>query len=130
MRPFEVSRVVGAVPPKNKIEDPNGGKVKAKIQSGVAAASMALMCLIVAACGSGVSGHTYADSDGTVKIAFQSGGKAITTMGPMTATCTYTQSSSTVTLTCADQSTQLTVASDGSLNGPPDGMMNKLTKVN
>jgi hypothetical protein len=104
--------------------------MKAKIQDGLAAASLALMCLGVAACGSGVKGHTYADSDGTVKIQFQSGGKAITTMGPITANCSYSQSSSQVTLTCADQSTQLTVASDGSLNGPAGGMLEKLTKVN
>ena len=103
--------------------------MKAKIQNGLAAASLALMCLCVAACGSGVQGHTYADNVGMVKIAFQSGGKAVTTMGPLTATCTYTQSGSQVTLTCADQTTQLAVGSDGSLNGPQDGMLNKLTKV-
>jgi hypothetical protein len=91
---------------------------------------LGLMCLGLAACGKGVTGHTYADGGGMVKIEFQSGGKAITTMGPITASCTYTQSSNQVTLTCADQATVLALGSDGSLSGPPDGMLNKLTKVN
>ena len=95
-----------------------------------ATACLGLMCLGLAACSKGVTGHTYADGGGMVKIEFQSGGKAITTMGPITASCTYTQSSNQVTLTCADQATALAVGSDGSLSGPPDGMLNKLTKVN
>jgi hypothetical protein len=65
-----------------------------------------------------------------VKIDFQSGGKATTTMGPMSSACTYTQNDSKVELTCEGDTTELTLASDGSLNGPPDGMLGKLTKVN
>jgi hypothetical protein len=116
--------------PNSKIEDRTGGKVKTSIQYGMVAASLAMVCLGMAACGSGVKGHTYADSDSTVKIEFQSGGKAVTTMGPITANCSYTQSGSKVELTCADQATELTVGSDGSLNGPAGGMLEKLTKVN
>lgn len=98
-------------------------------RNGIAAAAVALVCFGAAACGSGVSGHTYQDSDGMVKIEFESGGKAITTMGPITVTCTYTQKDKQVMLTCADQTTELTVGSDGSLTGPPDGMLNHLTKI-
>ena len=103
--------------------------MKASLRNGIAAASAALVCFSVAACGSGVSGHTYQDSDGMVKIEFDSGGKAVTTMGPITANCTFTQSSNQVALTCADQTTQLTVNSDGSLSGPTDGMLNHMTRV-
>ena len=103
--------------------------MKAAIQNGIAAAAVALVCISAAACGSGVSGHTYQDSDGMVKIEFDSGGKAVTTMGPITANCTYKQSSNQVSLTCADQTTQLTVNSDGSLSGPADGMLNHMTRV-
>jgi hypothetical protein len=87
------------------------------------------MCLGATACGSGVKGHTYADNEGMVKIEFQSAGKAMTSMGPLTAACTYTESGKQVMLTCADQTTQLTMGSDGALAGPPDGMLNRLTKV-
>jgi hypothetical protein len=107
-----------------------GGIVKANIQYGVAAASVALICLGISACGSSVSGHTYSAPGGMVKIEFQSGGKAMTSMGPMSSSCTYTQSGAKVELTCEGDTTELTVASDGSLNGPPDGMLGKLTKVN
>jgi hypothetical protein len=113
-----------------KIEDGTGGKVKANIQYGVAAASVALMCLGVAGCGNNVSGHTYSGDNGLVKIEFKSGGSATATMGPMSSTCTYTQSGAKVELTCEGDATELTVASDGSLTGPPDGMLAKLTKAN
>ena len=104
--------------------------MKANIQFGAAVAGLALLCLGLAACSKGVTGHTYADGGGMVKIEFQSGGKAITTMGPITATCTYTESGNQVTLTCADTKTELALGSDGTLSGPPDGMLAKLTKVN
>jgi hypothetical protein len=116
--------------PNSNIDDRIGGKVKAKTQHGMAAASLAMMCLGIAACGTSVSGHTYADNGGMVKIEFQSGGTARATQGPITATCTYTQSGNKVELTCEGVVTDLTVASDGSLDGPPDGMLSKLTKVN
>ena len=64
-----------------------------------------------------------------VKIEFQSGGKAFASMGPMTSSCTYTQSGKTISLICEGDTTELTVAGDGSLNGPPDGMLSHLTKV-
>jgi hypothetical protein len=46
-----------------------------------------------AGCGksSSVEGNTYEAPGGVMTIAFQSGGKAITTMGAMSTQCTYTQ---------------------------------------
>lgn len=103
--------------------------MKASLQGVLASAGVALLCLGAAACGSGVSGHTYAGNGDLVKIEFQSGGKAFASMGPMTSTCTYTQSGKTISLICEGDTEQLTMASDGSLSGPPDGMLAHLTKV-
>jgi hypothetical protein len=93
------------------------------------AAAAALLCLGAAGCGNSVSGHTYAGNGDLVKIEFQSGGKAFASMGPMTSTCTYTQSSNKVTLICEGDTENLTVNSDGSLSGPPDGMLARLTRT-
>ncbi len=87
------------------------------------------MCFGAAACGSSVSGHTYADNEGMIKIEFQSGGKATTAIGPITESCTYTQSGEQVTLVCSNDSMQFTVGSDGNLTGPQNGMSYRLTKV-
>jgi hypothetical protein len=76
-----------------------------------------------------VKGHTYAGNGQLVSIQFQSGGKAYASMGPMTSNCTYTQSGKNITLICEGDTEQLTLASDGSLNGPPDGMLAHLTRV-
>lgn len=103
--------------------------MKASVQSALAAVAVTAMCLGAAACGSGVKGHTYAGPNNMVQIQFQSDGKAFTSMGPMTSACSYTQSGSKVTLICEGDTEELTVASDGSLNGPPDGMLTHLTKT-
>ncbi|MGB7265366.1 MAG: hypothetical protein WBC92_07620 [Terracidiphilus sp.] len=103
--------------------------MKAIPQVQLAAAATAVLCLGMAACGSGVSGHTYAGNGEMVKIEFQSGGKAFTSFGAMTTPCTYTQSQKKIDLTCEGDVTELTVADDGSLMGPPDGMLARMTKV-
>ncbi len=103
--------------------------MKASLKGVLASAGVALLCLGATACGSSVSGHTYAGNGELVKIEFQSGGKAFAIMGPMTSSCTYTQSGKTISLICEGDTTELTVASDGSLNGPPDGMLSHLSKV-
>lgn len=105
-----------------------GGKMKASLRSVLAVMVLALLCLSATGCNS-VSGHTYAGNGQMVKIEFQSGGKALTSFGPMTSNCTYTQSGKNISLTCEGDTTQLTVADDGSLAGPPDGMLAHLTKV-
>ena len=84
--------------------------------------------LILAACGKSVSGNTYEGAGGGFTVEFQSGGKAVTTIAGAKADCTYTEDSKSVTLTCAGQPAVLTINDDGSLSGPPDGMMGKLTK--
>jgi hypothetical protein len=103
--------------------------VRAKKQSAWAAAAAATLCFGVVACGNGVSGHTFQGPGGLVQIQFASGGKATATTGPMTDNCTYTVSDKTVALICEGITTNLTINSDGSLSGPPDGMLSKLTRV-
>lgn len=78
-------------------------------------------------CGSKVEGNTYEGNGGIIKVAFKSGGKAYMSAGPATTTCTYTESGKTVTLTCVGDKTVFTVEDD-SLNGPPDGLLTRLTK--
>ena len=92
------------------------------LSAGVAAA---LLCISLAACGSKVKGNTY-DSF-PISIAFESGGKAVFSSGPVGTDCTYDESGSKVTLTCGPQSMVLTVDGDGNLNGPPESV-GKLTK--
>lgn len=106
-----------------------GGHVRSNSGSALAAASVALFCLGVTGCGSGVKGHTYASPNNMVQIQFQSDGKAFATMGPMTSACTYTQSGNNITLICEGDTEQLVLQSDGSLNGPPDGALTHLTKT-
>ena len=84
--------------------------------------------LILAGCGKSVAGSTYEGGGGAVKIDFQSGGKAVMSIGPLATDCTYTEDSKSVTLTCQGQPAVLTINDDGSLSGPPDGMMGRLTK--
>jgi hypothetical protein len=89
----------------------------------------AILCL-TAACekSTSVEGNTYEANGGAVKIEFQSGGKAVTTMGPMAAKCTYTQNGKTISLVCENDKIELTVNDDGSLAGPPSGFAARLTK--
>ncbi|MGA3129071.1 MAG: hypothetical protein ABSD13_20450 [Candidatus Korobacteraceae bacterium] len=93
------------------------------------AAAAVLLCLGAAACGSGVKGHTYSGPSSMVQISFQSDGKATAIMGPMSSACTYTQSGNNIALICEGDTEQLTLNSDGSLSGPPDGMLGHLTKT-
>jgi len=55
------------------------------------------------ACGGGVKGNTYVDNGNVVQIEFKSDGKAYMSMGPV-------------------------MDDDGGLNGPPGGMVSRLTK--
>ncbi|MGD0156672.1 MAG: hypothetical protein ABSB50_11265 [Terracidiphilus sp.] len=100
-----------------------------RLRSGWAVAAAALVCLGVVGCGTKVQGHTYAGNGNVVSVEFQSGGKAYASMGPMTSACTYTQSGKTVNLVCEGDTTVLTLQDDGSLNGPPEGMLAHMTKV-
>jgi hypothetical protein len=98
-------------------------------RSALSAAAVTLICLCAAACGGGVKGHTYAGPGGMMQIEFQSDGKAVASMGGATTDCTYTQSGEKVTLICEGVTEQLTLGSDGSLSGPPEGMLAHLTKT-
>ena len=80
-------------------------------------------------CGGGVKGNTYVDNGNVVQIEFKSDGKAYMSMGPMTNTCSYTESGKNVTLNCGPGETlAFTLDDDGALNGPPGGMVSRLTK--
>ncbi|MGB8031701.1 MAG: hypothetical protein WCF30_18765 [Terracidiphilus sp.] len=103
--------------------------MRVSTRSGWWASAAALVCLGLAGCGNNVKGHTYAAADDSVTIVFQSGGTASVSFGPITSTCTYTQSGKQVDLTCGGQTEILTVADDGSLNGPADALLGHLTKV-
>jgi hypothetical protein len=87
-----------------------------------------LASLILASCGKSVSGSTYEGAGGGVTVEFQSGGKAVASLGGVTSDCAYTEDSKAVTLTCEGQPAVLTINDDGSLSGPPDGMFGDLTK--
>jgi hypothetical protein len=80
------------------------------------------------ACGGGVKGNTYVDNGSVVQIEFKSDGKAYVSTGPVSNACTYSESGKSVTLTCEGDKTVFTVDDDGALNGPPGGMLSRLTK--
>src|SRR5258706_12495101 len=92
-------------------------------------AGLITLSILVVGCGSSkVDGNTYQNNGSVVQLEFRSGGKAFVSMGPRTQTCTYNQNSKTVTLLCEREKTVFTVEDDGSLTGPPDGMMTRMTK--
>ena len=89
----------------------------------------AILSVCITACGgTKAEGHTYTGNGGVVKIEFKSGGKAFVSTGPVTTTCTYSESDKTVTLTCEGDKTEFTIDDDGALIGPPDAMLARLTR--
>jgi hypothetical protein len=84
--------------------------------------------VLLAGCGSSVSGNTYTGNGGVVSVEFKSGGKAFVSTGPVSTPCTYTESGKTVTLICEGDKTQFTVDDDGALLGPQGGFLGRLTK--
>jgi hypothetical protein len=92
-------------------------------------ALLAISSIGISACGGGVAGNTYTGNGGIVKIEFQSGGKAYLSTGPVTTNCTYSEKGGNVTLDCEGESTEFSVGDDGALNGPPGGMLTRLTKA-
>ncbi len=94
----------------------------------IGAISAVALSLVIAGCGSSVSGSTYIDNGGVVQIEFKSGGKAFVSTGPVTTPCTYSESGKTVTLICNGDKTVFTVEDDGALSGPPNGFLSRLTK--
>ncbi len=78
-------------------------------------------------CGSKVEGNTYEGNGGVVKIEFKSGGKAYVSTGPVTTTCSYSESGKKLTMICEGDTTVFSVEDDA-LNGPPDGFLTRLTK--
>jgi hypothetical protein len=87
------------------------------------------LCAPLCACGGRVTGHTYHNNGGVVQVEFKSGGKALVSAGPVTHTCSYSESGKAVSLVCEDDITNLSMQDDGALVGPSDGLMARLTPV-
>ena len=87
-----------------------------------------LLCLI-AGCKSGMQG-TYAEPGGNYLLVLKSGGKADLTVARVTTPCTYTQTGTTLTLTCEDfdDSMIFTVQQDGTLMTTPGNDLPTLRK--
>ena len=87
--------------------------------------------LAVVSCGksgSGVEGNTYEANGGAFQIQFKPDGKASVALGPVAGDCTYAQKDKTVSVTCEGEQIDFTVNDDGSISGPPDGLVGKMTK--
>jgi hypothetical protein len=104
------------------------GPMKRKFSlSNVLAVSLIGTLGAIAGCGSSVAGSTYEGNGGVVKIEFKSGGKAYVSTGPVTTTCSYSESGKKVSMICEGDTTVFTIEDDA-LNGPPEGMLARLTK--
>ena len=99
--------------------------MKAILHKAAIAAVIAGAILFAAGCG--LSGSTYQSEGGVVQIEFQSGGKAVTSMGPLKMNCTYVEESSTVAVTCEGDKTIFTIKDD-QLIPPNGGLIGPLTK--
>lgn len=96
---------------------------------GVLLGAMVAGVSLLAACGTGVSGNTYIGMNGGYTLEFQSGGKAVESLGPQKDNCTYTEDSGkSVTLTCSDGNTVFTIDAKGNLVPPAGSMLGLLTK--
>lgn len=94
----------------------------------IAIAVLAALSVIATGCGGKVQGNTYQGNGGVVSIEFRSEGKAFVSTGPVTTSCTYTESGKTVTLICNGDKVTFTIDEDGALNGPSGGFLSRLTK--
>src|SRR5215467_4003896 len=99
-----------------------------KLRTTLNVAFVAAFSRVLVEFGSTVAGSTYIDNGGAVQIEWTSDGKADVSTGPVTTTCSYTQSGKTLTLMSRGDKTTFTVEDDGALSGPPDGFMGRLTK--
>lgn len=95
--------------------------------SNVLAVGLVGFLVALTGCGSKIEGSTYEGNGGVIRIEFKSGGKAYLSAGPATTTCAYSESGKKVTLICEGDTTVFTLEDDA-LNGPPDGLLTRLTK--
>jgi hypothetical protein len=95
--------------------------------SNVLAVSLIGLLVALTGCGSKIEGSTYEGNGGVIRIEFKSGGKAYLSAGPAATTCSYSESGKKVTLICEGDTTVFTLEDDA-LNGPPDGLLTRLTK--
>lgn len=100
-----------------------------RTHSPLSAAALFGVGLAVGSCGqASVAGSAYERPGGGVTIEFQSGGKAIASIGALSMSCTYDQNGKTINLNCENEKDVFTINDDGSLSGPPGGMLARLTK--
>lgn len=92
-------------------------------------AAAACLSLVVASCGSSVTG-TYSDANGAFTLELRSGGKAAFTFMGETASCTYAVDGKKLNLNCEGDAgkTVFTIHDDGSLTGPPGTFLPALRK--
>ena len=87
-----------------------------------------IAAISLTSCGGKVQSNTYTGNGGVVVVEFKSGGKAYIATGPVSTPCTYTESGKNVTLVCEGKPLEFTIDDEGSLIGPPDGFVARLTK--
>lgn len=92
-------------------------------------AVIACLSLVLASCGSSVSG-TYSDASGAFVLELRSGGHAQFTFMGQAAACTYTVDGTKLNLNCEGDAgkTVFTIHDDGTLTGPPGTFMPALRK--
>jgi hypothetical protein len=93
---------------------------------------MAIVCISLAGCSScntGVEGK-YQDESHLITLELGPGGKGSIALGAMSSPATYTVSGNNITVVDEQGAkTVFTLNPDGSLNGPPNGMIGKMVKV-
>jgi hypothetical protein len=79
-------------------------------------------------CNSGPIGK-YQDANHIVTLQLDPGGKASISFGGLSMTATYTVEGNKITVDASGDKTVFTLNADGSLSGPPGGLIGKLEKV-
>jgi len=85
------------------------------MQSRMVAVVMLAALAWLAGCGSKLQG-TYQNENGSIVVELRSGGKARVTLMGESEECTYEVKGDKVSVKCKDESLELTVLDDGSLN--------------
>ncbi|MBS1801851.1 MAG: hypothetical protein JST28_00710 [Acidobacteria bacterium] len=99
------------------------------MRRGIAFIAAITPCTMIAACGSKVSDRTYHNNGGVVQVEFKRDGRALVSAGNHVHACSYTESGSSVRLTCQNEDTEFRMQDDGALVGPARGPMARLTPV-
>jgi hypothetical protein len=93
----------------------------------MATALAALGCGGAVSAGAGPLG-VYANAEGTASVEFMADGRAHFSLHGLGGICTYTRMDRAVTLTCGGDTTEFIVEDDGSLTGPAESFLTRLTR--